>query len=57
MNFFQQLFCRRRRYAELSESIREHLDEKVADLVDKGMSQEEAERADRKRAYLRGYAV
>lgn len=27
MNWFKQLFTRRRRYDELSESIREHLDE------------------------------
>ena len=32
MNWFRQLFTRRRRYNELSESIREHLDEKIADL-------------------------
>jgi ubiquinone/menaquinone biosynthesis C-methylase UbiE len=30
---FKHLFSRRRRYEELSESIREHLDEKIADLI------------------------
>jgi len=43
MNWLQQLFSRRRRYDELSESIREHLDEKIADLMDRGMTQEQAE--------------
>jgi putative ABC transport system permease protein len=41
-------FSRRRRYDELSESIREHLDEKIADLMDGGMTREEAERAARR---------
>jgi len=44
MGWLRQLFSRRRRYDELSETIREHLDEKIADLMDRGMSQEEAER-------------
>lgn len=35
MNWLAQLFSRRRRYDELSESIREHLDEKIADLMDR----------------------
>ncbi len=35
---------RRRRFIEISESIREHLDEKIADLMDDGMSRAEAER-------------
>ena len=48
MGWVQQLFSRRRRYDELSESIREHLDEKIADLMDRGMSREEAERAARR---------
>jgi hypothetical protein len=33
MKWPNQLFSRRRRYDELSESIREHLDEKIADLI------------------------
>jgi predicted permease len=35
---------RRRRYNELSETIREHLEEKIADLMDRGMTREQAER-------------
>ncbi|MGC1783594.1 MAG: ABC transporter permease, partial [Acidobacteriaceae bacterium] len=48
MNWLRQLFSRRRRYGELSESIREHLDEKIADLIDRGMAREEAEHAARR---------
>jgi hypothetical protein len=44
MNWLKQLFSRRRRYDELSESIREHLDEKIQDMVDCGMTREAAER-------------
>jgi hypothetical protein len=44
MNWLKQLSTRRRRYNELSESIREHLEEKIADLMDRGMTREEAER-------------
>ena len=44
MGWLRHLFSRRRRYDELSESIREHLDEKTADLMDRGMTREEAER-------------
>jgi hypothetical protein len=42
MNWITQLFTRRRHYDELSESIREHLDEKISDLIDSGMTSEEA---------------
>jgi hypothetical protein len=48
MRWLGQLFSRRRRYHELSESIREHLDEKIADLMDGGMTSEEAEQAARR---------
>ncbi len=48
MLWLTQLFTRRRRYNELSETIREHLDEKIADLVDHGMTREEAERSARR---------
>ena len=48
MSWLGQLFTRRRRYVELSESIREHLDEKVADLMDDGMTQKAAEQAARR---------
>jgi len=43
MLWLKQLFPRRRRYDELSESIREHLEEKIADLMDRGMTREQAE--------------
>lgn len=45
MGWFQQLFSRRRRYDEISETIREHFDEKIADLMDRGMTREQAEHA------------
>jgi predicted permease len=48
MNWLGHLFSRRRRYYELSESIREHLDEKIADLIDRGMTPELAEQAARR---------
>ena len=48
MNWIAQLFSRRRRYDELSESIREHLNEKVADMMDRGMTRDEAEYAARR---------
>ena len=48
MNWLRQLFSRRRRYGELSESIREHLDEKIADLIDRGMTREQAEHTARR---------
>src|ERR1700689_4300597 len=44
MDWLRPLFSRRHRYDELSETIREHLDEKIADLMDSGMTREEAER-------------
>jgi len=48
MSWLGQLFSRRRRYDELSESIREHLDEKIEDMIDHGMTREEAERKARR---------
>src|SRR5882757_9160956 len=48
MQWLKQVFTRRRRYDELSESIREHLEEKIADLIDDGMTRAEAERAARR---------
>jgi hypothetical protein len=38
MRWFRPMFTRRRSYDELSETIREHLEEKLADLIDRGMS-------------------
>jgi predicted permease len=48
MGWFGQLFSRRHRYDELSASIREHLDEKISDLMDRGMPSEEAEKVARR---------
>ncbi len=48
MVWLRQLLSRHRRYDELSESIREHLDEKIADLIDRGLTREEAERTARR---------
>lgn len=48
MQWLTQLFTRRRRFEELSESIREHLEEKIADLMENGMPQAEAERSARR---------
>lgn len=39
--WFKQLFGRRRQYDEISDLIREHIDEKIADLMDRGTTQEE----------------
>ena len=48
MTWLKQLFSRSRRFGELSEEIREHLDEKVQELVASGMSKEEATHAARR---------
>jgi putative ABC transport system permease protein len=48
MGWLRQLFLRRRRYDELSASIREHLCEKIADLMADGMPRDEAERTARR---------
>src|ERR1700691_827622 len=42
MNWLRQLFSRQRLYRELSEEIQAHLDEKVEELVARGMSGQEA---------------
>jgi predicted permease len=42
MTWLRKLFSRRRRYADLSVSIQEHLEEKIDDLVEEGMSREKA---------------
>ena len=39
MDWFRELFRHHRRYDEVSEKIREHLEEKIADLMDRGMTQ------------------
>ncbi|MGC2298035.1 MAG: ABC transporter permease [Acidobacteriaceae bacterium] len=43
MSWIRQLFSRRRRFEELAESMREHLSEKVEELVEGGMAHEDAE--------------
>ena len=48
MSWLTQLFFRGRKYLELSASIREHLEEKIADLMDHGLTREEAERSARR---------
>ena len=48
MNWLRQLMSRRRMYDELSEEIREHLEEKTDELVARGMSREEAAYAARR---------
>src|SRR5712671_1011457 len=48
MSWLKQLFSRRRIYGELSEEIREHMEEKIEDLVAGGMSRREASYAARR---------
>src|SRR5438477_4990772 len=42
MSWIKRLFSRRRLYGDLSEEIREHLEEKIEELVAGGMSRKEA---------------
>jgi putative ABC transport system permease protein len=48
MKWLKQLFMRRRIYGDLSEEIREHIEEKIEQLVAGGMSRKEAEHAARR---------
>src|SRR6267154_384067 len=48
MKWLKQLFSRRRLYSDLSEEIREHLEEKIEELVAGGMSRKEATYAARR---------
>jgi uncharacterized protein YoaH (UPF0181 family) len=48
MMWLKQLFSRRRLYNDLSEEIREHLEEKIEELVAGGMSRKEATAAARR---------
>jgi predicted permease len=48
MKWMKQLFWRRRMYGELSDEIRAHLEEKIEELVEGGMSRKEAEAAARR---------
>jgi putative ABC transport system permease protein len=48
MNWFKQLFSRRRLYNDLSDEIRDHLDEKIGELVATGLPRKEAMAAARR---------
>jgi len=48
MEWVRRLFSRRRRYKDLSVSIHEHLEEKADELMDEGMSREQAMEAARR---------
>ena len=48
MTWLTRLFSRQHIYSELSEEIREHLEEKVEELVAGGMSREDAVAAARR---------
>jgi predicted permease len=48
MSWIKRVFARRRLYRDLSEEMREHLEEKIEDLVAGGMSREEATRTARR---------
>jgi hypothetical protein len=48
MNWLNQMFSRCRFYGELSEEIREHLEEKTEELMAGGMSKKEATEAARR---------
>jgi putative ABC transport system permease protein len=48
MNWIRQLFSRRHTYGDLSDEIREHLEEKIEELVASGMSRKEATAAARR---------
>src|SRR5712671_2185030 len=48
MKWLRQLFSQRRLYSDLSDEIREHIDEKTEELVGGGMSRKEAGAAARR---------
>jgi hypothetical protein len=48
MKWLKRLFLRRRLYDDLSEEIREHLEEKIEELVASGMPRKEAAAAARR---------
>jgi len=48
MEWIRRVFCRRRRYQDLSISIQDHLEEKTDELMEDGMSREEAMQAARR---------
>lgn len=48
MNWLKQLFSRPHLYGDLSEEIREHLEERTQELVRDGMSRKDADSAARR---------
>ncbi|HYK37901.1 ABC transporter permease [Alloacidobacterium sp.] len=48
MSLFSRFFFRNRRYDDISVSIQEHLDERIDELMEDGMSRDEAERSARR---------
>jgi putative ABC transport system permease protein len=48
MNWLGQIFSRRRRYDDISVSIQEHLEEKIDELMEDGMSRTQAEKTARR---------
>jgi predicted permease len=48
MNLIRQVFTRRQRYDDVSVSIREHMEEKIEELVESGMSRAQAQQAARR---------
>jgi predicted permease len=48
MHWFAQLFSRRRRYEDISISIREHIEERAEELMADGISRKQAEQAARR---------
>ena len=48
MSRFSHFFLRKRRYDDISISIQEHLDERIDELMDDGVSRDEAERTARR---------
>src|SRR5574337_522437 len=48
MSWVERLFSRRRMYGDLSAEIREHLEEKIEELVAEGMPRKQAEQKARK---------
>ena len=45
---FNHFFSRKRRYDDISASIQEHLDERIGELMEEGMSRDKAERTARR---------
>ena len=48
MQWLRRLFSRHRRYDDLAVSIQEHLDERTEELMEDGLSREEAARKARR---------